>query len=683
MPTGYKYVERDAQDTQINWAEVGANFSGMLQEENRVREEKKAAFDKQARDYQNALNEIPTGQNTQLNSAALDFADDLQKQSLMLNKLFKAGQLKQKDYTIQMQNLMDGTNQGFGLFEDYNQEYSKKMKMVEDGTLSQVDLDIMANAESFANFQEHKFLINPETGVVSIGKMIEGPDGTLIPDTNPNNLATVASLRDRIRQTVKRFDVMGVSQQRAKSLGKDERTIIESMGTAYKAGIFKQVSDIRQRERYGDKTDAEYAKELGIKEEDFKSISLFYESQDKWAKSQVSSDVNSMAGASTLVDFITSKGGTQYTTTFDPKGVFNEDGSRDETIILLENKNGRVVSNLTDIQQANAEQALKDQSESMIDTKVTTKPMYTEKPLPVRSGGGGTGTYPKGDKPLSDKQLFGYLKNLWEGTEGQINSAEKRLRGYNPDIVKIDRNDEGVYITYKDEESGKLLREPFDFAKMDTEADWIAGISSFVGGSVVGKDYIKKSLEWSGYGEPQSLKKYGKTFTDQGEVVQQEREKLTRDTFYDKNNQTVLAEIADVVEAQNGDIIKADEIKGFNSFKVKRADGKIAEFNTNQGTVLKARYELNRFYEFIRGGTTEATDAKGTTKATDYIGGLREQYPDLKFETSAGGIVEAFDKDGKAILGRGEYYNNKRQQQRLESKLKPYATTGGVNYKTK
>ncbi len=33
MPTGYKYVERDAQDTQINWAEVGANFSGMLQQQ--------------------------------------------------------------------------------------------------------------------------------------------------------------------------------------------------------------------------------------------------------------------------------------------------------------------------------------------------------------------------------------------------------------------------------------------------------------------------------------------------------------------------------------------------------------------------------------------------------------------------------------------------------------------------
>ena len=673
MPLGYKYVERDAQDTQINWAEVGANFSGMLQEENRVREEKKAAFDKQARDYQNALNEIPTGQNTQLNSAALDFADDLQKQSLMLNKLFKAGQLKQKDYTIQMQNLMDGTTQGFGLFDDYNQEYSKKMKMVEDGTLSQVDLDIMAYTESFANFQNHKFLINPETGVVSIGKMIEGPDGTLVPDTNPNNLATVASLRDRIRQTVKIFDVMGVSEQRAKALGTDERTIIESMGTAYKAGIFKEVSDIRQRERYGDKTDAEYAKELGIKEEDFKSISLFYESQDKWAKSQVSSAVNSMAGASTLIDFITSKGGTQYTTTFDPKGVFNEDGSRDETVILLENKNGRVVSNLTDIQQANAEQALKDQSESMIDTKVTTKTVFTEKAPPVRSGGGGGGRV-GGDKPPSNLEVTGYLKNLWEGTPSQIKAAEQRIQGYNPDIVKIERDDNGVYVTF---DGDPPAVKSFLFADVEgkTEVDWISGISAFVAPSVLGKDYIKKAINWSGYTVEQGLPKtYDTTFTEEFKPVQQEREKLTRDTFYDKNNQKVLAEIADVVEALNGDIIDADEVTGFNSFKVKRADGKEMKFNTNQRTTLKARYELDRFYEFIRGGTTDATDAKGTTKATDYIGGLRQKYPDVKFETSAGGIVEAFDKDGKAILGTGAYYNNKPQKQKLESKLKPYAT---------
>jgi len=602
MPTGYKYVERDAQDTQINWAEVGANFSGMLQEENRVREEKKDALDEQARVYQNSLNSIPTGQNTQLNDAALNFAADLQEQALMLNKNLKAGLLSPRDYTRYMQNLMDGTNQAFGLFDDYNQEYSKKMKMVEDGTLSQVDLEIMANTESFANFQNHRLVINPDDSKVASARMIEGPDGTLVPDTNPNHLALVSVLRDRIRQTVPKFNVMGVSQQRAEALGKDERTIIESMGTAYKAGIFKEVSDIRQRERYGDKTDAEYAKELGIKEEDFKSISLFYESQDKWAKSQVSSDVNSMAGASTLIDFITSKGGTQYTTTFDPKGVFNEDGSRDETVILLENKNGRVVSNLTDIQQANAEQALKDQSESMIDTKVTTKTVFTEKAIPVVSRGGGGG--PKGPKGKdTDLDFAGYLKDLWEGTPGQIKAAEQRIQGYNPDIVKIERDDKGVYITYADEEGKPTVVHPFEYAGL-TEADWISGISSFVAPTTLSKDYVSKALKWSGYNGPNKLQTYNRTITQKGLPVQKERENLTRNTFYSKKTEDVITEIMDEVDKYDGYKIIDYGTYIDNDVDIQRmSDKTVKTFNVNQNNLAKAQNEVDKLYKFIKGGS--------------------------------------------------------------------------------
>jgi hypothetical protein len=602
MPIGYKYVERDAQDTQINWAEVGANFSGMLQEENRVREEKKDALDEQARVYQNSLNSIPTGQNTQLNDAALNFAADLQEQALMLNKNLKAGLLSPRDYTRYMQNLMDGTNQAFGLFDDYNQEYSRKMKMVEDGTLSQVDLEIMANTESFANFQNHRLVINPDDSKVASARMIEGPDGTLVPDTNPNHLALVSVLRDRIRQTVPKFNVMGVSQQRAEALGKDERTIIESMGTAYKAGIFKEVSDIRQRERYGDKTDAEYAKELGIKEEDFKSISLFYESQDKWAKSQVSSDVNSMAGASTLIDFITSKGGTQYTTTFDPKGVFNEDGSRDETVILLENKNGRVVSNLTDIQQANAEQALKDQSESMIDTKVTTKTVFTEKAPPVVSRGGVGG--PKGPKGKdTDLDFAGYLKDLWEGTPGQIKAAEQRIQGYNPDIVKIERDDKGVYITYADEEGKPTVVQPFEYAGL-TEADWISGISSFVAPTTLSKDYVSKALKWSGYNGPNKLQTYNRTITQKGLPVQKERENLTRNTFYSKKTEDVITEIMDEVDKYDGYKIIDYGTYIDNDIDIQRmSDKTVKTFNVNQNNLAKAQNEVDKLYKFIKGGS--------------------------------------------------------------------------------
>jgi hypothetical protein len=520
----------------------------------------------------------------------------------MLNKNLKAGLLSPRDYTRYMQNLMDGTNQAFGLFDDYNQEYSRKMKMVEDGTLSQVDLEIMANTESFANFQNHRLVINPDDSKVASARMIEGPDGTLVPDTNPNHLALVSVLRDRIRQTVPKFNVMGVSQQRAEALGKDERTIIESMGTAYKAGIFKEVSDIRQRERYGDKTDAEYAKELGIKEEDFKSISLFYESQDKWAKSQVSSDVNSMAGASTLIDFITSKGGTQYTTTFDPKGVFNEDGSRDETVILLENKNGRVVSNLTDIQQANAEQALKDQSESMIDTKVTTKTVFTEKAPPVVSRGGVGG--PKGPKGKdTDLDFAGYLKDLWEGTPGQIKAAEQRIQGYNPDIVKIERDDKGVYITYADEEGKPTVVQPFEYAGL-TEADWISGISSFVAPTTLSKDYVSKALKWSGYNGPNKLQTYNRTITQKGLPVQKERENLTRNTFYSKKTEDVITEIMDEVDKYDGYKIIDYGTYIDNDIDIQRmSDKTVKTFNVNQNNLAKAQNEVDKLYKFIKGGS--------------------------------------------------------------------------------
>ena len=440
MPIGYKYVERDAQDTQINWAEVGANFSGMLQEENRVREEKKDALDEQARVYQNSLNSIPTGQNTQLNDAALNFAADLQEQALMLNKNLKAGLLSPRDYTRYMQNLMDGTNQAFGLFDDYNQEYSRKMKMVEDGTLSQVDLEIMANTESFANFQNHRLVINPDDSKVASARMIEGPDGTLVPDTNPNHLALVSVLKDRIRQTVNKFDVVGSAEQWASTLGSEEYEIVQSMGTSLQAGVFKEINDITQRggglKEKSPEELAEIAKKLGVKPEELKATSLFLEAQDNWAKSQVSSAVNSMAGASTLIDFMGfTKDGKQYTTTFDPKGVFNEDGSRDETVILLENKNGRVISDLTDIQQANAERALKGASLVQIDKSEALRADFMKKEKQIRPPS--AYEIDRGDRRRKETEEANIFAKFYYGTAAQKQEAADYFGGLNKKIKRI------------------------------------------------------------------------------------------------------------------------------------------------------------------------------------------------------------------------------------------------------
>mgnify|MGYP000335289981 FL=1 len=128
------YVSRDPSE-QINWAEVGANFTGLLKEEARVREEKKAEIDTATREMQRVFNETPMGDSGTLNEWALNFGNDAQKQLLMVNTLLKSGQLKPQDYTVIRQNLADGTDQAFTLLDEYNKEYTEKMERMKSNDL--------------------------------------------------------------------------------------------------------------------------------------------------------------------------------------------------------------------------------------------------------------------------------------------------------------------------------------------------------------------------------------------------------------------------------------------------------------------------------------------------------------------------------------------------------------------
>ena len=221
----------------------------MLKEELRVREEKKSAIDEASREYQRVLNNVPHGENEDLNGFALDFSNDLQKQMLMQETLLKSGQLSPKQYTMMRQNLTDGTDQGFSLLQDYNTEYGKKMEMMNSELpygeqLSEIDLQIMANVEGFSNFNQSKLVINPETGLVSMGKMIDDGKGGKMLDPNRNNLVSVQNLKNRIKTSITKFDVVGAAKDWTATLGEDVTTTIKNMGTTYTSGTLQKVKDI-------------------------------------------------------------------------------------------------------------------------------------------------------------------------------------------------------------------------------------------------------------------------------------------------------------------------------------------------------------------------------------------------------------------------------------------------------
>jgi len=469
MATAIGYVERKAEDN-INWAEVGKNFSNMLNEEMRVREEKKAAIDKATQDYQKVLNNVPQGENTDLNGFALGFADDLQKQMLMQETLLKSGQLDPRQYNIMRQNLVDGTDQGFGLLQDYNDEYSKKMELNEAGELSAVDLEIMANVEGFANFNEGKLVINPQTGIVSMAKMIKdpnNPDGALIPDPDPNNLVSVQNLKNRIKTTITKFDVEGAAQAWTATLGEEVIQTVESMGSTYTAGVMKKVTDITSREGgIKDMSPAELAKlatELGVKPNELKAYSLFQEAQNNWADGQVSDE--DFSGASILMDFASfTPDGKQYKTTFNPADVYKngKDGDRipgTENIILLKTENGRTKTDLSEEQRNVAKRVLKSQTGVQVDKKVEreTERMKFEKSA---SKDKADRDRAKGEKDL-DSQVS-MIGNLYYGENDDIKAATEYFRDQNPDIQKVVRNADGISVSFKNE-AGEIETRDISF----------------------------------------------------------------------------------------------------------------------------------------------------------------------------------------------------------------------------
>ena len=220
MATKYGYVQRDPQDTQLNWNQIATDTVDMLNQEVKVREEKKAAIDKATQDYQTILNNVPQGENTQLNEFALNASEKLQKQMLMQETLLKSGQLNPKQYTIMRQNLSDGTDQAFSLIQDYNDEYATKMAMMDPNLpvgerASQMQTWMMEQVEGFANFSNTELVVNPQTGIMSMAKLIDDPNnpGQLIPDPDPNNLVTVQQLQNRIKGKYTQYDVIGGAEK--------------------------------------------------------------------------------------------------------------------------------------------------------------------------------------------------------------------------------------------------------------------------------------------------------------------------------------------------------------------------------------------------------------------------------------------------------------------------------------
>jgi hypothetical protein len=249
MATFYKYAERKAGD-YVNWAEIGKNATDMITEEYKIRDEKKAAIDEEARELFLKLAEPPTGESESYSDKAIKFATVAQEQKLSDIRLLKSGKLDLQGYLSRSQNLLDGTGITFNLFKEYQDEYKVKMERINNAdpeNRSQlVEQTAIASVEGFGNLNAMDILVDPNTGKVNLGtKELDDITGVY----KFKDILPVAQARARIKGKYNYFNSDAATTNIEKNLGESVQTL-RKYGSSTRSGQLKKIEDKKELEIY-------------------------------------------------------------------------------------------------------------------------------------------------------------------------------------------------------------------------------------------------------------------------------------------------------------------------------------------------------------------------------------------------------------------------------------------------
>lgn len=446
--TFYGYAERDV-DSQINWAEIGKNITKTLSDEAKLREEKKAAIDEATRQYGIKLSNKPQGKDRNANEWTLRFADNAQKSMLLLDRLLKSGQMDLKQYTINKQNLLDGTDRAFSLVTNYQDEYGKKWERANsmDPTKRSQYLEsfLMSSAERFADFNNTDLYINPMDYKVNVAfkeeKEIDGKK-VMIMSPNPNNFTSIDSMENWIKAEYNYFDSNAALKVGVDNLGSDIQTI-RKMGSATKLGTLTEVLDITNRERFG--SDAK------------KAISIYEEAENTYLDSLLSNPLNI---SSVLTNDVSINPNTKesFDYTFNP-----DEAKSNENLILLKNDpSGNLIPEFTEAQRKIAKDALRTKFRMMLDKEVKTD-VYQE-PKPEQYQPSETPEWQfeaaKGEQAASDAANM--IGKFYYGDDQELKAAANYFFGKGK-VKTVGRSGSGVKILYYDKDQKKTLEKTLDF----------------------------------------------------------------------------------------------------------------------------------------------------------------------------------------------------------------------------
>lgn len=216
--TYYKYAERTA-DQFIDWRQIGKSISDTIQEQNKLREEKKSTLDKEFRETMKAVVDSPQGSDNDANAWALGVANNAAEYLRTINQELKAGRMSPKDFTVARQNVSDDVNGLYNQMKSYQEWHKGRLARIQSGKASGFEGALNAEAEAVANLKSTSAYIDPMTGSVYFAKT--GEDGK--PDRN--SLLSAKNMFKITNTQVDRYDLNAELAKMGKSFAPFKRVI--------------------------------------------------------------------------------------------------------------------------------------------------------------------------------------------------------------------------------------------------------------------------------------------------------------------------------------------------------------------------------------------------------------------------------------------------------------------------
>jgi hypothetical protein len=455
MATKFGYVERNIEN-DVNWGEVGKGFADMLVAEREERQAKKDLLDDAMIKTQDALKEAPLGYNTDFNDRIIGLADNASSYLLAANKDLKAGRITPAEYMRKVQRMNSSADQIFNLSNNYNKLYEEHLNRLDSGVSGEVEQQIFEDISNMTNFNENDFFID-STGAIVAAPLVTDKNGVTTID--PSRARSAQAMFNLAQNFIDKVDINKTTANAVAFLGDYIDT--ESAAASRKVGgKTVTVSDITKRDDYEQSRAAQ--------------IDIILSSDN---------DI-----ASVLADSMKSKG---YKVVTDVNKLSKDSAEREKQVYIDLSNGKEGMAQLTDGQKEAARDHVGNLIDSMIDKK------YGETTTPVVEASWAEKQFWWTQSQNKDKEntVMNQLALLYAGqTPEDVKASIQYFKGLNPNIQNIERENNQIVITYRDNKGVTRRTAPldltFDFITFAKSATALTGIAD--------SDRAIKSLDLSG-----------------------------------------------------------------------------------------------------------------------------------------------------------------------------------------